>query len=159
MSNQVNVVASGEKAILITRSFKAPRNLVFDAMSKPEMMKQWFHGPPGWTLTTCEMELRVGGTYRWVWTNGKGHEMGMGGTVLEVDPPSRFKTTEKFDDAWYEGEAENTLVLTEENGVTLMSLTVEYGSTKARDGVLAGPMASGMDASYDRLDVFLGAKS
>ena len=155
MSNKVNVVASCDKSILITRSFAAPRALVFDAMTKPEMMKHWFHGPPGWTLTTCEMELIPGSSYRWAWTNEKGHVMGMGGTVMEVDPPSRLKTTEKFDDAWYEGEAVNTLVLTEQNGVTLMSLTVEYGSTKARDGVLAGPMASGMDASYDRLDQFL----
>lgn len=155
---KVKVVPHGERAILITRSFNAPRALVFDAMSKPEMMNHWFHGPPGWTLTTCDMDLRVGGTYRWVWTNDKGHAMGMGGTVLEVDPPSRLKTTEKFDDAWYEGEATNTLLLTEENGVTLMSLTVEYESTKARDGVLAGPMASGMDASYDRLDTYLASQ-
>lgn len=152
---KVKVIAHGDRSILITRSFRAPRKLVFDAMSKPEMMKQWFHGPPGWTLTTCEMDLRIGGSYRWAWTNENGHEMGMGGRVIEITPPERLVTTEKFDDAWYEGEAVNTLVLTEENGRTLMSLTVEYGSAKARDGVLAGPMASGMDASYDRLDTFL----
>lgn len=155
MGSKVKVAARGERAILITRRFSAPRALVFDAMTRPEMMKNWFHGPPGWTLTTCEMRLEVGSTYRWAWTNEKGHEMGMGGTVLEVDPPSLLKTTEKFDDAWYEGEATNTLTFIEENGVTLMSLIVEYGSTKARDGVLAGPMASGMDASYDRLDTYL----
>lgn len=155
MNNKVNVSAHGDRAILITRSFKAPRTLVFDAMSRPEMMKNWFHGPPGWTLTTCTMDLRPGGSYRWAWTNDKGHEMGMGGTVLEVDPPSLLKTTEKFDDAWYEGDAVNTLVLTEENGATTMRLTVEYESTAARDGVLAGPMASGMEASYARLDTYL----
>ena len=109
-------------------------------------------------MTTSEMDLRVGGRYRWVWTNADGREMGMGGTVLDVDPPSLLKTTEQFDDAWYEGEATNTGTLTEENGVTLMSLVVEYESTKARDGVLAGPMASGLDASYDHLDNFLNAK-
>lgn len=156
--NKVKISPHGDRAILITRSFNAPRTLVFDAMSKPEMMKHWFHGPPGWTLTTCEMKLEVGSSYRWAWTNDKGHEMGMGGTVLAVDPPSLLKTTEQFDDAWYEGEATNTLVLTEANGVTLMSLTVEYESAKARDGVLAGPMASGMDASYDRLDQYLAQR-
>ncbi|MBX2974233.1 MAG: SRPBCC family protein [Flavobacteriales bacterium] len=155
MNNKVSVSAHGERAILITRSFKAPRTLVFDAMSRPDMMKNWFHGPPGWTLTTCTMDLRPGGSYRWAWTNDKGHEMGMGGTVLEVDPPSLLKTTEKFDAAWYEGEATNTLTLTEENGVTTMRLTVEYESTAARDGVLAGPMAGGMEASYARLDAYL----
>ena len=156
---KVKVVPHGERAILITRSFKAPRKLVFDAMSKPEMMKHWFHGPPGWTLTTCNMDLRPGGTYRWVWTNDKGHEMGMGGTIREVIPPERMVSTEKFDQSWYPGEAVNTIILTEENGRTLMSLTVEYETPEARDGVLASPMASGMDASYDRLDAFLLSKS
>ncbi|MFZ1686448.1 MAG: SRPBCC family protein [Flavobacteriales bacterium] len=159
MSNKVQVAPHGERAILITRSFKAPRALVFDAMSKPEMMKHWFHGPAGWTLTTCDMDLRAGGSYRWVWTNDKGHEMGMGGKIIEVAPPGRMVTTEKFDDAWYEGEALNTLVLTEEKGVTLMSLIVEYGSTAARDGVLSGPMASGMEASYARLDTYLASRN
>ncbi|MBK6752438.1 MAG: SRPBCC family protein [Flavobacteriales bacterium] len=158
MSTKVKITPHGERAILITRSFKAPRELVFAAMSQAEMVSQWLHGPPGWTMTTSEMDLRVGGRYRWVWTNADGREMGMGGTVLDVDPPSLLKTTEQFDDAWYEGEATNTGTLTEENGVTLMSLVVEYESTKARDGVLAGPMASGLDASYDHLDNFLNAK-
>lgn len=155
MANKVKVAAHGDRSILITRSFNAPRTLVFDAMSRPDMMKHWFHGPPGWTLTTCTMDLRPGGRYRWAWTNAKGQEMGMGGTVLEVDPPAMLKTTEKFDDAWYEGEAVNTLALTEENGVTTMRLTVTYESTAARDGVLAGPMASGMEVSYARLDIYL----
>lgn len=155
MSNKVKVAAHGDRAILITRSFKAPRKLVFEAMSKPDMVKHWLHGPPGWTMSTCRMDQHAGGTYRWVWTNTDGREMGMGGRVIEVTPPERLVTTEKFDDAWYEGEATNTLVLTEENGVTLMSLIVEYASAEARDSVLASPMSSGMDASYDRLDQYL----
>ncbi len=158
MSTKVEIVPHGDRAILITRTFTAPRALVFDAMSKAEMVSQWLHGPSGWTMSTCEMDLRMGGTYRWAWTNADGRVMGMGGTVLEVDPPSHLKTTEQFDDAWYEGEATNTITLTEENGVTLMSLVVEYESTKARDGVLAGPMASGLDASYDHLDNLLSTQ-
>ncbi len=155
MNDKVKVVPDGDRAIRITRSFKAPRDLVFDAMSKPEMMKNWFHGPPGWTLTTCTMDLRPGGSYRWVWKNDKGHEMGMGGRIIDVAPPERMITTEKFDQAWYPGEATNSLVLTETNGVTLMSLTVEYETKEARDGVLASPMESGMEASYTRLDQYL----
>lgn len=155
MGNKVKVVPHGERAILITRSFNAPRALVFDAMSKPDMVKHWLHGPPGWTMTTCRMDQHAGGTYRWAWTNADGREMGMGGRIIEITPPERMVTTEKFDDAWYEGEATNTLTLTEENGVTLMSLVVEYESTKARDGVLAGPMSTGLDASYDQLDNYL----
>jgi uncharacterized protein YndB with AHSA1/START domain len=153
--SKLKVVASGERAIRITRPFDAPRTLVFDAMSKPEMMKQWFHGPPGWTLVVCEIDLRVGGTYRWVWRNDAGHDMGMGGVYKEVVRPERIVSTEKFDQAWYPGEAVGTLVLTEENGKTVMTLTVEYESQAARDGVLASPMESGMEAGYARLDEFL----
>ena len=114
-------------------------------------------GSTGWTMSTCQMDTHAGGTYRWIWTNPDGREMGMGGRIIELTPPERMVTTEKFDDAWYEGEATSTLILTEENGVTLMSLIVEYGSTAARDGVLASPMASGMDASYDHLDTYLSS--
>lgn len=128
-------------------------------MSKAEMVSQWLHGPPGWTMSTCEMDLRPGGTYRWVWKNDDGREMGMGGTVLEVSPPVRLVTTELFDDAWYSGEATNTMELTEENGTTTMRLTVTYESAEARDGVLAGPMAVGLNSSYDHLDVLLASLS
>ena len=155
MISKVKIEVHGDRAIRITRSFKAPRELVFDAMSKPDMVKHWLHGPPGWTMSTCKMDTHAGGTYRWIWTNADGREMGMGGRIIELIPPDRMVTTERFDDAWYEGEATNTLILTEQNGVTFMSLTIEYASTKARDGVLASQMASGMDASYDRLDQYL----
>lgn len=159
MGNKVKVASHGERAILITRSFNAPRSLVFDAMSKPDMVKHWLHGPPGWTMSTCSMDQHAGGTYRWAWTNADGREMGMDGRIIEITPPERLVTTEKFDDAWYEGEATNTLTLTEENGVTLMLLVVEYESTKARDVVLAGPMSTGLDASYDHLDNYLASQS
>ncbi len=153
--SKVKVVANGDRSVRITRAFDAPRTLVFDAMSKPEMMKQWFHGAPGWTLVVCDIDLRVGGTYRWVWRNDAGHEMGMGGVYKEVVRPERIVTSEKFDQAWYPGEAVGTIVLTEENGKTLMTLTVEYESTAARDGVLASPMEDGMEVGYARLDEFL----
>jgi uncharacterized protein YndB with AHSA1/START domain len=155
MSNKIKIVPHGDRSILITRSFAAQRTLVFDAMSKAEMMKNWFHGAPGWTLTTCEIDLRVGGRYRWVWTNEAGQEMGMGGEYKEVKRPERIVTTEKFDEAWYPGEAESTMVFTEQGTHTLMSLTVEYESQAARDGVLASPMESGMEFGYERLDQYL----
>ncbi len=153
--SKLNVVAEGDRSIRITRSFEAPRAIVFDAMSKPEMMLQWFHGPPGWTLAVCEIDLRVGGTYHWVWRNDAGHDMGMGGVYKEVKRPERIVSTEKFDQSWYPGEAVGTLVLTEADGMTNMVLTVEYESTAARDGVLASPMQSGMEAGYARLDEYL----
>ncbi len=153
--SKLNVVAEGDRSIRITRAFDAPRTLVFDAMSKPEMMLQWFHGPQGWTLMVCKIDLRVGGKYRWVWRNDAGNDMGIGGVYKEVVRPERIVSTEKFDQSWYPGEAIGTLVLTEENGETLMTLTVQYESKEARDGVLASPMQSGMEAGYARLDEYL----
>ncbi|MBK9177828.1 MAG: SRPBCC family protein [Flavobacteriales bacterium] len=155
MSIKVAIKAHGERATRITRSFNAPRTLVFDAMSNAEMMKHWFHGAPGWTLTTCEIDLRVGGRYRWVWTNEAGQEMGMGGEYKEVKRPERIVTTEKFDQAWYPGEAIGTIELSVQGKQTLMTLTVEYESRAARDGVLAIPMESEMESGYQRLDAYL----
>lgn len=154
---KVNVVPKGDREIVITRTFDAPRPLVFDAMSNPEMMKQWFHGPPGWTLVVCEIDLRVGGKYRWVWRNDAGHDMGMGGVYQEVERPERIVSTEKFDQAWYPGEAVGTLLLTEHGQQTLLTLTVQYESKAARDGVLASPMEGGLNAGYDRLDQYLSS--
>ena len=148
-------VAKGDRSILVTRTFAAPRELVFDAMSKPAMMKHWLHGPPGWTMSTCKMDLRVGGKYRWVWTNHSGGEMGMGGVYKEVERPERLVYTEKFDQAWYPGEAISEMVLTEAKGKTLMTITITYDSKAARDGVLASPAVSGMEFGYQRLDQFL----
>ncbi|MCC6401829.1 MAG: SRPBCC family protein [Flavobacteriales bacterium] len=155
MSTKVGIVPHGDRAIRITRTFHAPRELVFDAMTRAEMMLNWFHGATGWTLVVCEIDLRVGGTYRWVWRNADGQEMGMGGVYKEIVRPERLVTTEKFDQAWYPGEAVGTIVLTEEGGMTLMTLTVEYESPTARDGVLAAEMGDEMEVGYQRLDRFL----
>ena len=152
---KVNVVAKGERSMLITRTFNAPRELVFDAMTKPAMMKHWLNGPPGWNMSTCKMDVRVGGKYRWVWTNHSGGEMGMGGVYKKVERPDRLVYTEKFDEAWYPGEAVSEMVLTEVKGKTLMTITVTYGSKAARDGVLASPATGGMEFGYQRLDEYL----
>ena len=155
MAFKVQVTAKDDRELVITRTFNAPRTLVFDAMSKPDMMKEWFHGPPGWTLRTCEIDLRVGGKYRWVWTNQASQEMGMGGEYKEVKRPERIVSTEKFDQAWYPGEAVGTTVLTENKGTTLLTLTVQYNSKETRDAVLASPMKNGLEFGYQRLEEFL----
>lgn len=155
---KVKAVPHGSRAIRFTRSFNAPRELVFDAMTKPAMMRHWFNGPPGWNLITCTMDLRVGGKYRWVWKNHDGQEMGMGGVFKEVKRPERIVQTEKFDQAWYPGEALDTMVFTEQGKGTLMTLTVEYDSKATRDAVLASPATGGMEFGYQRLDQFLTEK-
>ncbi len=103
-------------------------------------------------MPVCEIDLRVGGKYRYVWRHeSDGHEMGMGGDFREIVPPERLVATEKFDESWYPGEALDMTVLTERGGKTTMTLTVEYESPEARDAVLKSPMAEGVAIGYDRL--------
>jgi uncharacterized protein YndB with AHSA1/START domain len=108
-------------------------------------------------MPVCEVDLRVGGSYRYVWRNTKGHEMAMGGVYREVHAPEGLVQTEKFDDAWYPGEGIGTLVLTERGGVTKLTQTMLYESREARDAVLSSPMESGLSVGYERLDALLAS--
>ena len=148
----LQVTAPGEREIVMTRGFDAPRQLVFDAHTKPELIKRWLLGPPGWSMPVCEIDLRVGGKYRYLWRHDRnGNEMGMGGLYREIVAPERIVHTERFDEAWYPGEALNTLVLVETGGRTTLTQTVRYESREARDAVLKSGMESGVAASYERL--------
>jgi len=144
-----------DREIVVTRTFNAPRTLVFDAFTKPELLKRWLFGPGGWALEVCEVDLRVGGTYRYVWRNSKGVEMGMGGIHREVVPPERIVATQLFDQDWTGGEAVGTLVFTEHEGRTTITNTLLYSSREVRDAVLKTPMDKGMGAGYDRLEAML----
>lgn len=158
--NTLQVTTPSEREITMTRVFEAPRQLVYDAHTKPELVRQWLLGPPGWTMPVCEMDVRVGGKYRWVWRrDNDGTTMGMGGVYREVVAPARLVTTEKFDEAWYPGEALNTLVLVEQGGRTTLTQTMRYESREARDAVLKSGMQQGVTAGYERLDVLLAAAS
>ena len=142
-----------DREIAIERDFNAPRTLVFDAFTKPELVRQWLLGPDGWKMPVCQIDLRVGGAYRYVWRQiSDGREMGMGGVYREIAAPVRVVATEKFDEAWYSGEAVGTLVLVEQGGITTITQTLLYQSRDARDGVLKSGMEKGVAASYDRLD-------
>ncbi len=155
---QLKITTPGDRDLVMTRSFDAPRKLVFDAHTKPALVRQWLLGPPGWSMPVCEMDLRVGGAYRWVWRHEtKGTEMGMGGVYREVRAPERLVATEKFDEAWYPGEALNTLVLVEQGGRTTLTQTTRYESREARDAAIKSGMEKGVRASYDRLDDVLAA--
>ncbi len=154
MTNPENLklTTRGDREIVITRAFDAPRKLVFDALTKPELVKQWLLGPDGWSMPVCEIDLKVGGKYRYVWRRDKdGTEMGMGGVYREIVAPERVVATEKFDQSWYPGEAVGTSVLTEQGGKTTLTQTILYESREARDGVLKSGMEKGVVASYDRL--------
>ena len=153
----LKVTTRGDREIVMTRLFDAPRRLVFDALTKPELVKQWLLGPPGWSMPVCEIDLRVGGAYRFLWRGPDGTEMGTRGVHREIVVPERLVATERFDEAWYPGEALITYVLVEQGGKTTLTLTVLYESREARDAVLKTPMEHGIAMSYDRLAELLAS--
>jgi uncharacterized protein YndB with AHSA1/START domain len=157
LSDTFKITAAGENEIVMTRDFAAPSEMVFDALTKPELVKRWLLGPPGWSMPVCQIDLKVGGAYRYVWRNEDGREMGMGGTYREIVRPDRIVNTELFDEAWYPGESLNTWVLREKDGRTTLRVTMRYESREARDEVLKSGMESGVAASYDRLDEVLAS--
>jgi uncharacterized protein YndB with AHSA1/START domain len=151
----LQLTTPSDREIMATRVFNAPRRLVFDAFTKPELLRRWFFGPDGWSLDVCEVDLRVGGAYRYVWRHPNGMEMGMGGVHQEVVPPERIVCTQLFDQDWTCGEAVGTMVLTERDGKTTLTNTMLYASREVRDAVLKTPMEKGMAAGYDRLEAVL----
>jgi len=152
MPNTLQITTRGDREIVITRAFDAPRTLVWEAFTKPEFVRQWLLGPPGWTMPVCEIDFRVGGHYRYVWRSPDGMEMGMSGVHREIVIPERIISTERFDQSWYPGEAIGTITLAEQGERTMLSQIVQYESREARDVVLKSPMESGLAAGYDRLE-------
>ncbi len=152
------VTTPTDREIEITREFEAPRQMVFDAFTKPELVRRWLLGPPGWTMPVCEIDLRVGGRYRYVWRKDGAKDMGIAGEFREVEAPRRLIATERFDDAWYAGEALNTTTFVEADGITKATIVVRYESQEARDTARRSGMEYGMKAGYDRLEELLTSR-
>lgn len=152
MRNTMKLSPSGDRDLVISRDFNAPLRFVWDAMTKPELIKRWLSGPPGWRMSVCTVDLKVGGKYRYEWSNDDGRQMGMGGVYREIAAPERLVCTELFDEDWTGGEAVGTLVLVEKDGRTTMTNTIRYASPEARAAVLSSPMESGMAYGYDQLE-------
>lgn len=147
------VTLPSDREIVLTRVFRAPRRLVFEALSKPEHVLRWF-GPRFCPIVRCEMDFRVGGAWRYMLRGPGGKQMGMRGVYREIEPPDRIVSTESFDD--YPGtETLNTLTLTEENGRTTLRVRVLYPSKEVRDAVLASGMEHGAGQTYERLEEHL----
>ena len=147
-----------DREIRMTRVFDAPRQLVFDALTKPELVKRWLGLTRGWELEVCEIDLQVGGAFRYLWRRGTSDEvMGLRGAYREVVPPERIVHTELFDVDWTSGETLVTTLLDEQNGKTTLTTTVLYSSREARDGALQSPMDEGVAESYDKLAALLAA--
>jgi uncharacterized protein YndB with AHSA1/START domain len=144
----LKVTTPSDCEIVLTRIFDAPRQLVFDAISKPELLKRWF-GPHGHSLVVCEVDFTVGGAWRFVLESPDGRRMGMSGVYQEIVPGERTVHTEAFDD--YPGDSVVTTVLTEQDGKTTLTGTVRYESREVRDAVIESGMEHGAAETYDRL--------
>jgi uncharacterized protein YndB with AHSA1/START domain len=155
-TNKVGVTTfttPSDREFAMTRTFDAPRRLVFDAFTNPKHLPHWLLGPDGWTMPICEVDLRPGGSWRFVWRRANGTEMEIHGTYIEVTPPERFVSTEKWAGSW--PETINTLTFVEEDSTTMVTTTMLFPSKSARDAALATGATDGASRSYDRLDEYL----
>ncbi len=159
MPMPLEVATPSDREVKITRDFDAPRELVWDCHTKPELVRRWISGPPGWSMPGCEIDLRVGGRYRYVLAGPKGEEMAWGGVYLEVRRPEFIAATEKFDDDWTGGETQVSTRFEQERGRTTVTVTVLYASKEARDGAIATGMTTGMEAGYQQLDQLLAEQA
>jgi uncharacterized protein YndB with AHSA1/START domain len=147
----LKITTPSDRELAMTRAFDAPARLVYKAFTTPELLQQWLGAFGGWSLTRCDMDVRVGGSYRWEWSKPGVKVMGVSGVYREVVRPERLVATEQFDDAWYQGEALCTIEFVEERGTTTVIQTMTYISKEVRDGVLKSGMETGVTASYDKL--------
>jgi uncharacterized protein YndB with AHSA1/START domain len=143
--------------ILVSRTVSAPRQIVYEAYTKPEHLRKWLLGPDGWTMTGCEFEPRAGTRYRYAWRKDDGSAMEITGRVVEVLPPERIVTTETWGDPW--PETVNTVTFDETQGRTTIVTLMHFPTTQARDAALATGMTSGMATSFERLDRYLASLS
>jgi uncharacterized protein YndB with AHSA1/START domain len=142
-----------DREIRVVRAFSAPRRIVYEALSNPKHLPKWMTGPEGWTMPVCEMDLRVGGKWRFVYRMADGTEMTLQGSYREIVPMERMVSTESWGPEW--PDTLNTLELAESQGVTIMTLTVLYPSKEARDAALASGMKEGMDQGFAKLERLL----
>jgi uncharacterized protein YndB with AHSA1/START domain len=160
--DKAQVTLPSEREVRVIRSFRAPRALVYRAYTEPQLIQRWLLGPPGWSMPVCEMDVRVGGRYRWRWRNDQdGSEFGFAGTFREVEPEARLVHTEAYDpgtvvDGYPSGDAIVRVTFTEEEGVTTVTTLIDFASKEARDAAIATGMTDGMEESYQLLDRLLG---
>ena len=146
----LRVTTPTDREIVLTRSFIAPGQLVFDAYTKPELLTRWY-GARGWKLVGCDIELCEGGRYRFESLGPHGDTMVQTGTVCQLQAPLQLMLTEVFEDQSYPGETLITHEFSEHGGQTTVTSTIRYATPEGRDAVLRYPMARGMGESGDRL--------
>jgi uncharacterized protein YndB with AHSA1/START domain len=153
---QLKITTPTDREIVMTRVFDASRELVFDAFTKPEIVKRWLLGPDGWSLAVCDIDLKVGGAFRYVWrSDSDGHEFVVSGVFTEIVRPERVAHTERFDDPEFPGESLETWAFDERDGVTTLTVTLLYESMEACNKARELGVEQGSAACYDRLAVLL----
>jgi uncharacterized protein YndB with AHSA1/START domain len=154
--NKTTVTTPSDREVLVTRAFDAPRRLVWDLHTKPELLKRWLFGPDGWSLEVCTVDLRVGGKGRFEMVKQDDKfRMGWTDTYTEIIPRERLVSRELFDEDWTQGETTVTLLFRDAGDKTVLEMTVLYSSKEARDGALNTGMVQGMEMGYARLDGIL----
>jgi uncharacterized protein YndB with AHSA1/START domain len=152
----MTVTTPSDREILITRVFAASQQRMFAAVTTPALIRRWLLGPDGWTMPVCEVDLRVGGSLRYLWRNEEdGREFGLHGTFREIVVPDRIVHVESFDDASMPGNTIVTTTLHAHGDTTTLMLSIEYESRELRDMAAASGMKDGIAASYDRLEANL----
>jgi uncharacterized protein YndB with AHSA1/START domain len=160
-ASKLGVTQPNDREVHVSRVFNAPPAVVFDAFTKPQLVKRWMLGPPGWTMPVCEMDLRVGGKFTWRWRGEDGKEFGFTGEFKEVVRPSRIVHTENFDPGDIGGTMGGEALVTSEfkpqAGGTLYTVKIRYQSKADRDAAVKTGMTDGMEMSYVKLDSLLVA--
>jgi uncharacterized protein YndB with AHSA1/START domain len=152
-TGSMEITMPTDREVVLTRVFDAPRSLVFDALTKPELLKRWY-GPSGWLLLICEVDLKVGGRWRFVSRRPDGKEIGQKGVYREIVPSERIVNTESWED-WDAGETLVTTVLAEQGGKTMFTNTLLFPSQEVRDTVVKSGLEHGAAEVYDRLNELL----
>lgn len=155
-----DIALPNDTDIVVKRSFKAPRAMVWRAYTEPALVQRWMLGYPGWSMPVCEMDVRVGGKFRWVWKNDEdGKGFGFHGEFREVNAPAHIANTEFYDPGDMGGDmgsgAEITYDFAEHDGVTTLTTIIRYKSKEEREAALSTGMTDGMEATYKSLDTLL----
>ncbi len=154
-SGTATVTLPTDEQILITREFDAPKHLVYQAWTTPELIKRWWAGKRG-EVTVADVDLRVGGTWRYVLVANEGFEVAFHGEYREIDPAERVVTTEVFEgmppDGQGAGEAMNTLTFTEADGRTTLTILVEHANRAERNAHIDSGMEDGLQEAMDALE-------
>jgi uncharacterized protein YndB with AHSA1/START domain len=145
----VRIAMPTEREVAVTRLFHAPRHLVFEALTRPALLKRWMFAP-GRTLSVCEVDLRAGGNYRFVFRGPGKKDVGVRGVYREISHPERLVNTEEWED-WDAGETLVTNSLTERAGQTTLTITSRFPSTEVRDAVVAAGLKDNAELVYSAL--------